>query len=110
MEFGDIFNVFRKKADIHAGIREYRAQRRAMLVDVREKPEYANGHIDGSRNIPLSHIDKTPSAIHDKDMPIYVYCQTGSRSRKAVSELKKMGYTNVKDIGGLDDFKGRLAK
>ncbi len=110
MELGDVLNVFRKKADIHAGVREFRAQRRAMLVDVREKTEFAGGHIEGSRNIPLSRIEKTPSAIHDKDMPIYVYCKTGSRSRKAKSELEKMGYTNVKDIGGVDDFKGRLVK
>ena len=110
MELGDVFNVFRKKPDFSGGIREYRAQRRAMLVDVREKSEYANGHIEGSRNIPLSQISKTTSAIHDKDMPIYVYCQSGSRSRKAKAELEKMGYTNVKNIGGIDDYKGRLVK
>ena len=102
--------LFKKKADINVCVREYRAQRRAMLVDVREKNEYADGHIDGSRNIPFSKIDKTPSAIHDKDMPIYVYCKSGSRSRKAVSALKKMGYTNVKNIGGIDDYTGRLVK
>ncbi len=110
MELGDVLNVFRKKPDFSGGLREYRAQRRAMLVDVREKSEYANGHIEGSRNIPLSQISKTTSAIHDKDMPIYVYCQSGSRSRKAKSELEKLGYTNVKNIGGIDDFKGRLVK
>lgn len=110
MELGDVLNVFRKKEDIGAGIREYRAQRRAMLVDVREKNEFAAGHIDGSRNIPLSQISKTTSAIHDKNMPIYVYCQSGSRSRKAKAELEKMGYTNVKNIGGIDDFKGKLVK
>lgn len=110
MELTDVLNVFRKKADIHAGIREYRSQRRAMLVDVRDKNEFAAGHIEGSRNIPLSQISKTTSAIHDKSMPIYVYCKTGSRSRKAASELEKMGYTNVKNIGGIDDFKGRLVK
>ena len=105
-----VFDFFMKKEDIGKGVREYRAQRKAMLVDVREKKEYANGHIDGSRNIPLSQIEKTTSAIHDKDMPIYVYCQSGSRSRKAVGELKKLGYTNVKNIGGLDDYNGRLVK
>ena len=105
-----VLDIFRKKEDIAAGVRAFRTQRRAMLVDVREKKEYAAGHIDGSRNIPLSQIEKTPSAIHDKDMPVFVYCQSGSRSRKAVSELKKLGYTNVRNIGGLDDYHGKLVK
>ena len=106
----ELLDLFRKKLDIGAGLREFRAQRRAMLVDVREKPDYAKGHLAGSRNIPFSQISKTPSAIHDKDMPIYVYCQNGSASRKAEAELTTMGYTNVKNIGALNDYTGKLVK
>ena len=99
-----------KKADINEGYKEYRKQHRAMLIDVRDKNEYAAGHLQGARNIPLSTIDKAVSAIHDKDMPLYVYCLSGGRSRKAVSALKKAGYTNVTNIGGIEDYSGRLVK
>ncbi len=104
-----LFDFF-KKADINEGYREYRRQKRAMLIDVRDRDEFAAGHLQGARNIPLSSIDKTVSAIHDKDMPIYVYCLSGGRSRKAVSALQKAGYTNVKNIGGVQDYTGRMVK
>ena len=104
-----LFDLF-KKADINEGYREYRKQKRAMLIDVRDREEYAAGHLQGARNIPLSSIEKAGSAIHDKDMPLFVYCVSGSRSRKAAAALKKAGYTNVTNIGGIQDYSGRLVK
>ena len=104
-----LFGMF-KKFDINASVREYNSLRRAMLIDVREANEYKGGHIPGARNIPFSRIEKTPSAIQDKDMPLYVYCLSGSRSEKAVKALKKMGYTNVKNIGGYSFYSGKTQK
>ena len=104
-----VFDFF-KKEDIGEGFREFKKQKRAMLIDVREKDEYEAGHLQGARNIPVSRISKATSAIQDKDMPLYVYCLSGSRSRKAVSELKKMGYTNVRNIGGVENYSGKLVK
>jgi rhodanese-related sulfurtransferase len=69
--------------------------------------EYRSGHISGSRNIPVEKIDNAVNLLHDKSAPIFVYCETGGRSRQAVSKLKKMGYTNVCNIGGIENFQGQ---
>jgi len=102
-----LFDFF-KKQNINEGVNAFRKENRAMLIDVREPGEYKQGHIPGSRNIPLARINNAKSAIHDMNMPIYVYCQTGSRSSRAASALKKMGYTNVTNIGGIEGFFGKL--
>lgn len=104
-----IFDLFRKK-DINEGVRAFRAESKAMLIDVRDPGEFCHGHIPGARNIPLSRIGNAKSAIHDPDMPLYVYCQSGSRSRSAASALQKMGYTNVNNIGGIESYFGKLEK
>ena len=104
-----LFDYF-KKEDINEGYREFRGMKQAMLIDVRDKAEYASGHLQGARSIPVTSIDKAESAIHDKNMPLYVYCLSGSRARKAVSALKKMGYTNVRNIGGIEGYRGKLVK
>lgn len=104
-----LFDFFSKK-DINDGIRSFNAESRAMLIDVREPGEFAQGHIPGARNIPLAKIANAKSAIHDPAMPIYVYCQKGSRASRAASELKKMGYTNIHNLGGLEDFFGKLER
>ena len=46
----------------------------------------------------------------DKDMPVYLYCASGSRAKKAAAELAKMGYTKVNYIGALGDYKGKIEK
>ncbi len=98
---------FFKKKDTNAGVREFMSERRAMLIDVREPAEYKAGHIPRARNIPLDNIDRATSAIQDRDMPLYVYCETGRRSGTAVSKLEKMGYTNVRNIGGIENYTGK---
>ena len=104
-----ILDLF-QKADINSGISSFRSQNRAMLIDVREPGEFKQGHIPGARNIPLSKIENAKSAIHDKNMPLYVYCQSGSRSRRAASALRKMGYANVQNIGGIESYFGQLER
>lgn len=104
-----LFDIF-KKNDINGGVNEFRREKRAMLIDVREPGEYNQGHIFGARNIPLSKIENVKSAIHDKDMPIYLYCQRGSRSNRAASAIRKMGYTNVHSIGGIESYFGKLER
>lgn len=104
-----ILDIF-KKQDINAGVNSFCKEDRAMLIDVREPGEYKQGHISGARNIPLSKIENVKSAIHDMDMPIYLYCQKGSRSSRAASALKKMGYTKVQSIGGIESYYGKLVR
>lgn len=75
-----------------------------VLLDVRSRQEYQEGHLNGAINIPLYDINKDVSNIlEDKNEKIVVYCQSGGRSIKAKQKLQELGYTNVTDIaGGLD--------
>lgn len=106
MGFFDLF----KTTDINAGIDEYKAAKNAVLLDVRSADEYASGHIPDSRNIDVSRIGAVSSIIKDKTTPVFVYCLSGARSNQAVSAMKSMGYTNVKSIGGISKYKGKIVK
>lgn len=62
--------------------------RKAQLIDVREPREFEAGHILGARNIPLSQLRQRLNEIRP-DQPVYLYCQSGARSKQAASILKK---------------------
>ena len=82
-----------------------------ILLDVRTKGEYESGYIPGAINIPLSDIDeKIISFLPDKSQMILVYCRSGNRSREASDKLSKLGYTNILEIGGINDWKGEIVK
>lgn len=101
-----IFDIF-KKADIQQGIDEYQNTAGAVLLDVRTPGEYKGGRIPGSKNVPLQSIEDIADVAADKATPLFVYCQSGARSSQAVSKLKAMGYTNVKNLGGINAYRGR---
>lgn len=71
----------------------------SYIVDVRERGEYANGHIKGSYNIPLSELRERINEI-PKDKPVYLHCRTGQRSYNAVLALQNLGFNNVYNITG----------
>ncbi|MBR2828691.1 MAG: rhodanese-like domain-containing protein [Bacilli bacterium] len=72
-----------------------------VIVDVREKEEYLEGHIVDSINIPYDTIDKN---VHlDKNKKIKVYCKSGKRSHIAYQILKELGY-DVEDLGAYDNI------
>jgi rhodanese-related sulfurtransferase len=75
------------------------SQAKIVLVDVREPDEYAAGHIDGARLMPLGTVE---TAYRDlpKDVKLVVYCRSGKRSAKAVSFLTAHGYTNAVSLDG----------
>ncbi len=77
-----------------------------ILLDVRSEQEYKEEHLDGSINIPLYDINQEiEMVIPNKNSPIIVYCQSGTRSKKAISILKKKGYEELYNIeGGLDNI------
>ena len=106
MGFFDFF----KQPDINQGIKDYQATPGAILLDVRTSEEYRGGHIPGSKNVPLQTIDKVASVAENKDTVLYVYCQSGARSRQATSMLQGMGYTNVNNIGGIAAYSGKVAR
>ena len=104
------FFDFLKQPDVNQGVKEYQSTSGAVLLDVRTPEEYRSGHIPGSKNIPLQTIDRVGSVAEDKDTALYVYCQSGARSRQAAGMLKQMGYTNVNNIGGIAAYEGKVER
>lgn len=79
----------------------------SVIVDVRTEAEYNERHIENALLIPLDTISKEvlEEKIPDKEAYIIVYCRSGSRSKKAQEELNNLGYTNVYNLGSIDNFK-----
>ncbi len=78
-----------------------------VIVDVRRADEYAKGHIPGAILIPNEEIGTEPPAeLPDKTQVILVYCRTGRRSKEAAGKLADMGYVNVYEFGGIEDWTG----
>ena len=102
------FFDFLKQPDINRGIQEFMNMEGAVLLDVRTPQEYQEGHIPGSKNLPLQTIDKVDSIVENKDTVLYVYCHSGARSRQAASLLQYMGYSNVTNIGGIAAYSGKV--
>ena len=106
MSFFDLF----KQPDVNQGVKEFKRTSGAVLLDVRTPEEYRSGHIPGSKNISLQTIDRVGSVAENKDTALYVYCQSGARSRQAAGVLKQMGYTNVNNIGGIAAYAGKVER
>ncbi len=75
----------------------------AVVVDVREPGEYAEGHVPGAVLLPLGTIDAEHAAavIPEKDSMVLVYCRSGVRSKKGAEKLADLGYTEVFEFGGI---------
>ena len=89
---------------------EYRNTPGAVLVDVRSGSEYREGHIPGSCNVPLPKLEEISAVVPDFETPLYVYRYSGARSAQAAAQLQRMGYTNVKNIGGIAAWKGNVER
>ena len=77
-----------------------------IILDVRTPEEFAERHIEGAILIPDYEIrEKAESILTDKDQMILVYCRSGRRSKNAANELATLGYTNIKEFGGINDWK-----
>jgi rhodanese-related sulfurtransferase len=76
-----------------------------IILDVREQEEYNQGHIPGAILIPYTEIKaKAEAMLTDKDQLILVYCRSGRRSKIAAEALVELGYTNIKEFGGIIDW------
>lgn len=71
----------------------------AVIIDVREPNEFANGALKGAKNIPLSQLRERMNEI-PKDVPVYLHCRSAQRSYNAVMALNNSGYQNVANISG----------
>ena len=76
-----------------------------IILDTRTQEEYDEGHIPGAILIPYDEItEKAEGILTDKDQLILVYCRSGRRSKIAAADLVKLGYTNIKEFGGIIDW------
>ena len=82
-----------------------------IIIDARTQEEYDQGHIPGAIMIPEYEIaDRAEKELPDKNQLILVYCRSGRRSKIAAEELVKLGYTNVKEFGGIIDWEYEIVK
>ena len=76
-----------------------------IILDVRTQEEYDQGHIPGATQISHEEIaEKAEEVLTDKDQLILVYCRSGRRSKLAAEALVELGYTNIKEFGGINDW------
>lgn len=101
---------FLKTPDINAGVSQFAATANAVLLDVRTPEEYAQGSIPHSRNVPLHQLGRIAAELPSRDTPIFAYCLSGARSAQAVSRLKAMGYTDVRNLGGINRYLGKVVR
>ena len=106
-----------KTAGVYTQISQEEAKRMMALddghvvVDVRRRDEYLEGHIPGAILIPNENIEDTPpSKLPDKDQIILIYCRSGRRSKEASQKLADMGYTRIYEFGGIIDWTGDVVE
>lgn len=76
-----------------------------IILDTRTQEEYDEKRIPGAILIPYDQIlEKAESVLTDKDQLILVYCRSGRRSKLAAEDLVKLGYTNIREFGGIIDW------
>ena len=80
-----------------------------IILDVRTPEEFAEKHIPGALNVPNESIGTEEiKELPNKDQLILVYCRSGNRSKQASEKLVALGYTNVYEFGGINDWPGEV--
>jgi rhodanese-related sulfurtransferase len=80
---------------------------KAVVIDVSEAEEYAQGHVGGAKNVPLNQIEeKLPTTVKNKALPVILVCANGARANRALATVKKLGYEQAQALaGGLKAWK-----
>lgn len=82
-----------------------------IILDARTQEEFDEGHIGGAIMIPEYEVStRAEKELPDKDQLILVYCRSGRRSKIAAQALADLGYTNVKEFGGIIDWPYEIVK
>ncbi|RLL48095.1 rhodanese-like domain-containing protein [Oceanobacillus piezotolerans] len=105
-----IFRYYRQRAYLKVLTEDefVKGYRKAQLIDVREPQEFERGHILGARNIPVTQMKQRLIEMR-KDKPVYLYCQSGSRSARAAHLLHKQGYQEIYQLkGGFKKWTGKI--
>lgn len=78
-----------------------------IILDVRTPEEFDDKHIPGAVNVPNETIDAEEiPELPDKEQLVFVYCRSGNRSKQASAKLAALGYTNIVEFGGINDWPG----
>ncbi|MCQ4034993.1 rhodanese-like domain-containing protein [Kaistella montana] len=99
-----IKNLFGMDKTDYAGL----VKEGAIILDVRNKGEYAGGHIKNSINIPVNELQNNLSKLKNKDKTIITCCASGMRSASAKSILENNGYKNVLNGGGWSSLNSKI--
>jgi len=116
--FAQIASVISESEQVYMIVSEGRKEEAAkmmqsetdyIVLDVRTEQEYASGHIPGAVNIPNETIASGAiQQLPDKEQLILVYCRSGNRSKQASEKLVNLGYTNIVEFGGINDWSGEV--
>lgn len=100
-----------ERISAQAAVEQMEALEEYVLLDVRTAEEYEAGHIQGALLIPEQELAvKAPEMLPDLETPIFVYCRSGRRSALAAQTLVDLGYLQVYDFGGINDWPHGLVK
>ena len=107
-----MFNFFggRSKKGMMEAVKEAQRDQGVRLVDVRSPEEYKSGHVPGAISLPLDKLDSAARLLPDKGLKLYLYCHSGARSAMAVGALKRLGYADCTNVGGVGGYTGALEK
>ena len=100
-----------RQISMNEAVKMMKDEKDYIILDVRRPEEFAEGHIPGAINVPNEEIGTTDIAeLPNKSQLILVYCRSGRRSKDASKKLVKLGYTNIVEFGGIQDYEGDIEK
>ena len=100
-----------RQISMDEALKMMRDEKDYIILDVRRPDEFAEGHIPGAINVPNEEIGTTDIAeLPNKSQLILVYCRSGRRSKEASQKLARLGYTNIVEFGGINDWNGEIEK
>lgn len=96
-------NLLQRLMNMMTGAQPCEITEDCLLIDVRSPSEFANAHLDGTINLPLGGCSASDiqRACPDTSAPIILFCASGMRSSSFKQLMEQIGYTNVKNAGGI---------
>ena len=100
-----------RQISMNEAVKMMKDEKNYIILDARRPDEFAEGHIPGAINVPNEEIGTVEIAeLPQKSQMILVYCRSGRRSKEASEKLVKLGYTNIVEFGGIQDYEGEIEK
>ena len=104
--------VMWKQINMEEAMELMNSEENYIILDVRRADEFASGHIPGAVNLANEVIGEDDAVVEavlpDRNQLILVYCRSGNRSKQSSQKLADMGYTNVIEFGGIQDWPGEI--